>query len=78
MQLPATQWLSDKLSQIQSDCSELGWKAYNEKKQEIVNQANEMFAEQIAKAHGRKIIRASKPNFKEMTGEEYYKLNYSK
>jgi hypothetical protein len=56
----------------------LGWKAYNEKKQEIVNQANQMFAEQIAKAHGRKIIRASKPNFKEMTGEEYYKLNYNK
>ncbi len=78
MAQPATQWLVNKLSEIQKQCSELGWKAYNEKKQEIINQANQMFAEQIAKAHGRKIIRASKPNFKEMTGEEYYNETYTK
>ena len=78
MTQPATQWLFDKLNEIQKECSQLGWKAYTEKKQEIINQANEMFANQIAKAHGRKIIRASKPNFKEMTGEEYYNQTYGK
>ena len=63
---------------IQLERKKLSLGEYVVKHQDILKQAKQMEREQIEKAHGTNIIRASKPNFKEMTGEEYYNQTYGK